>query len=243
MSVSDRWVSPASTWLPERIVRSAWIGHAPFAFWYIEQARPGTIVELGTHFGYSYLVFCQAVQRLGLATRCYAVDTWQGDEHAGYYEDDVFEQLRRYHEPRYGHFSQLVRSTFDEALSLFEDGTIDLLHIDGRHRYEDVRHDFMSWQPKLSSSATVLFHDTKVRGRGFGVMRFWDEIKRQYPHFEFTHGFGLGVLAVGPDVAEGLRPLFMATRDPATCNAVQAIYARLGATVIERAKAQAAAGQ
>jgi hypothetical protein len=32
--------------------------------------------------------------------------------------------------------------TFKDASSQFEAGSIDLLHIDGAHRYEDVKEDF-----------------------------------------------------------------------------------------------------
>ena len=69
---------------------SAWIEHIPFAFWLIEAHRPQTFVELGTHQGASYSAFCQAVDRLGLDMHCFAVDTWKGDEHAGFYDEGVF---------------------------------------------------------------------------------------------------------------------------------------------------------
>ena len=68
---------------------------------------------------------------------------------------------------RYSGFAQLVRSTFDDALPYFEDGSVDLLHIDGRHFYEDVKHDFDFWLPKLSDRGIVLLHDTDVRERSF----------------------------------------------------------------------------
>ena len=117
---------------------SAWYGHVPFAGWMVRAARPRVIVELGTHAGVSYAAFCEAVLQEGLDARCYAIDTWQGDEHAGFYDEAVFEELREFHDARYAGFSRLIRCAFDAALPQIADNSVDLLHIDGRHRYDDV---------------------------------------------------------------------------------------------------------
>lgn len=186
---------------PSRIqAESAWHGHIPFAYWLVHAAAPRTIVELGTHAGVSYAAFCEAVLQGQSSARCFAVDTWKGDEHSGFYGEDVYASLKTFHDERYGTFSQLLRRTFDEAANYIPDSSVDLLHIDGRHRYEDVHHDFNRWLPKLSQRAVVLFHDTNVRDRDFGVWRFWEELAQQYPAFEFLHEHGLGVLALGSEV-------------------------------------------
>lgn len=160
--------------------------------WLVRVLRPRRIVELGTHHGYSYFSFCQAVLESGLDTNCFAVDTWSGDEHAGHYDEDVYRGVLA-NNGRYAHFSRLLRKTFDSALADIEDGSVDLLHIDGRHFYDDVKGDFESWLPKLSSSAVVVFHDVEVRERGFGVHKFWSEVSALRPSFYFRHGYGLGV--------------------------------------------------
>jgi glycosyltransferase involved in cell wall biosynthesis/GT2 family glycosyltransferase len=218
-------------WTPERLAPSAWLEHVPFAFWLVDVLRPKTIVELGTHTGVSYSAFCQAVKTLGLSTRCYAVDTWKGDEHAGVYSEEIYNDLIEFHDRHYSAFSRLVRSTFDDALLHFEDGTIDLLHIDGFHTYEAVRHDFESWLPKLSSNAVVILHDTNVRENNFGVFRLWSEIASGHPTFTFLHGHGLGVLGLGHNYPSDLRFLFDADEDGRLVSSAREIFASLGRSV------------
>jgi hypothetical protein len=182
---------------PLRLTGSTWIEHVPFGMYIIDILRPKVFVELGTLYGVSYCAFCQAVQELKTETKCFGIDTWKGDENIGNPEGHALEELRSYHDPLYRHFSELIQSTFDEALGRFEDGTIDLLHIDGFHSYDAVRRDFENWLPKLTSQGVILFHDIMVREEGFGVWKLWEELKPRYPHFDFFHGYGLGLLAVG----------------------------------------------
>jgi len=177
----------------------------------LDLLKPATLVELGTFSGDSYCAFCQAVQELRLGTRCYAIDTWEGDPDTGYYGPDVLESLKEHHDPLYGSFSRLMKNTFDEALNGFSDGTIDLLHIDGYHAYDVARHDFESWLPKMSDRGVVLLHDVNVRDGDFGVWKLWEEISRDYPYFEFVHGHGLGVLAVGSKQSEPFHAFLEAT--------------------------------
>jgi hypothetical protein len=229
-------LSEASFIVPEWFGASTWVQHAPFAFFLIEAAKPRIYVELGSHHGYSFFVVCQAVKAYQLATQCYAVDTWQGDEHAGFYDKAVFDAVDAHRAFHYADFAHLKRMIFDDALSHFEDGSIDVLHIDGRHFYEDVRHDFESWLPKMSESGIILLHDTQVRDKNFGVYRLWEEISSRYPTFEFHHGHGLGIAAVGQTIPDELNELFNTKQGSEAASLTRNAYERLGKSLEINAK-------
>jgi GT2 family glycosyltransferase len=221
-------------WVPERLVPfEHWVGHIPFAFWLLKALRPRHIVELGTHRGNSYSALCQGVAALRLDAQIHAVDTWEGDLHMPR-EEGLLKELRAHHDPRYGSFSTLMQMTFDEARSCFGDGGIDLLHIDGTHTYEAVRHDFENWRSALSPHGVVLFHDTVVRRANYGVWRLWQELSEEYPSFEFHHSYGLGVLGVGPEQKPLLRTLYALSEEESAAARIRALFATRGDAHVSR---------
>ncbi len=177
-----------------------WIGHIPFAVWLMRAIRPKTVVELGVHTGNSFFAMCEAARLDQIETTLHGIDTWEGDTHAGVYSEDVWLSVSGFVRDRYSDLAKLHRGFFDDKVREFEDGSVDLLHIDGLHTYEAVKHDFDTWLPKLSSRAIVMFHDTVVRRDDFGVHRLWRELVERYPCLSFTHSNGLGVAFVGPQV-------------------------------------------
>lgn len=192
---------PPPQFLPRRYKPrnvGSWSAHLAFANDLISALQPSLVVELGAHWGETYFTFCQTVEEQRLSCMCYAVDQWQGDQYVGGYGEEVFDDVNEYNTRYYRQFSYLLRQSFGDALSQFEDGSIDLLHIDGLHTYEAVSHDFRSWLPKVSSGGIILLQDISLRQADFGVWRLWDEIKAEFPDtFEFHHGWGLGVVAKG----------------------------------------------
>jgi hypothetical protein len=208
-----------------RTVFSTWIDHLPFGYDLVEALRPRTIVELGSQAGMSYFAFCQSVQAHGLPTRCWAVDTWAGDEHTGEYGDEVYRDVAAHNDAHYASFSELLRMRFEDAIGRFDDESIELLHIDGFHTYDAVSADFAAWYPKVAPGGVVLFHDIAARMMDFGAWRFWDELSRRHEAFTFRHGFGLGVLRKPGGPAPDAPLLgYLFSGDPETEQRLRAFY-------------------
>jgi len=207
---------------PRLLASPWWIGHIPFAFELIGRLRPRVIVELGTYSGSSFAAFCQALEAAGIDGRCFGVDLWEGDIHMGHFDDSLYRGIADYVAENHPRTGVLVRKEFNAASADFAEGSIDLLHIDGTHTYEAVSNDFHTWKAKLSNRSVVLFHDVNVTvenvgepARKFGVRRFFDEVKSAYPHLEFAHCYGLGVLVTGPDVPSEVLDLVRSSNDAA----------------------------
>ena len=183
-SFSPRYESEITSWHP----------HRDFAYELIRSHKPKTIVELGVHYGDSYFTFCQACEELELDTILYGIDHWQGDEQAGLYGEEVFEEVKAYNEEFYSENSTLLKMNFEDALDQFEDQSIDLLHIDGSHEYETIRKDFENWLPKVKKGGRILIHDLLVEREDFGVKNFWEEISKIYPTETHAVGYGLGLV-------------------------------------------------
>ena len=130
--------------------------------------RPGTLVELGVHYGDSYFTFCQAIRDQGLECKSFGVDRWSGEIHSGFYDEEVWDVVSNYNNANYN-FSRLIRKEFTSALEDFEDSSIDLLHLDGCHTYEAVKNDFCNWLPKISEQGIILLHDIHEKSNGFEI--------------------------------------------------------------------------
>ncbi|NOR87484.1 MAG: hypothetical protein GQ527_07740, partial [Bacteroidales bacterium] len=102
-------------------------------------------------------------------------------------------------------FSTLLKMPLVEANLYFKEKSIDLLHIDGLHTYEEVKHDFELWLPKMSDRGVVLLSNINVKDNDFGVFKLMNELKNIYPSAELKDGHGLGIICTGKNVKESFR--------------------------------------
>lgn len=172
-----------------------WEGHRDFAYDLLHFVRPARLVELGSQYGCSLFTFCQAVRDFKLNTEINAVDMWSGDIGAEITGEEVYALVQKTAATYYPEVNlHLFQMCFDDARPNFADNSIDILHIDGGHTFEDVEHDFTTWLPKLKENGIVLFHDV-YSPIDQGSCDHWEKTKKEYDcYFDFTHSCGLGIL-------------------------------------------------
>ena len=215
----------------------SWHEHMPFAFFAVAALRPADDRRARDVEGRLLLRLLPG-GRLARAVRRAATRSTPGraTQHTGPYGPEVLDELRVYHDPLYGSFSELRQETFDEAAARFADGSVDLLHIDGCHRYEAVAHDFETWLPEARATAgVVLLHDTHVRrARSSGSGGSGTELSPRLPRpSPSTTGMDLECSRSAPPSTRGfVEFLDAADRDPATGS----FFAALGNRVAEPAR-------
>lgn len=219
----------ASLWEPEFIANSDWAEFTPFAFWLVEALSPRRIVELGTREGQSFMAFGQAIDRIDPGCSLFGIGTWHGD---GVISDEpLLHDLQEQSNRRYGQFSRLLQMAPADALTLIEDGSIDVLNVVGETSSDALTDQLRAWRPKLSDRAVALVQNTQIREPGEGVFHAWEELSARYPSFELPFAGGLGLLCIGTSAPSAAQVLVEVSEDQNRAEAIRSFYRRLGAGV------------
>jgi hypothetical protein len=195
-----------------------WAGHRYFARDLVETLQPEIIVELGTWRGTSMFSMLQGIKNKNLNSIFNAIDTWEGDKHAGLYKEGekYLSDIKILIEKHYSNCKvNLIRKRFENAVNDFDDNSIHLLHIDGLHTYEAVKKDYETWRPKVNKNGVILFHDTMEHRNDFGVWQLWQELSSEKNNFcqLFDHSHGLGILTQSPLIHDQIKELIIRNKD------------------------------
>lgn len=117
-------------------------------------------VEIGTEKGKYAKVLCQSIPDLHL----HCVDPWyRYAKNDGYHDDlnqtgfdECYLETRRRLE---GYHVTYHRKLSMEAVTKFEDNSVDFVYIDGNHRLEYVINDIAGWVEKVRPGGIVSGHD------------------------------------------------------------------------------------
>lgn len=173
---------------------SPWGENREFVYNLVKDKKPKKIVELGSYLGCSTFTFAQCCKDKHIPCEVYAIDTWAGDDNSGFYENNIYEDFMKARQVYKFEPIHVMRMTFDEALEYFPERDIDILHIDGLHTFDAVKHDFETWKPRVKKGGIILMHDINVKEYGSSV--YWQEVKEKHKTEEILNNNGLGVVYV-----------------------------------------------
>ena len=132
-------------------------GLANLCKWANDKGANGKAVEIGAYSGEGTIVLAKYFKEV------LAVDPWLN----GYDINDVASSqcpmkfvLAKFHEntKELGNVNYSQSKSLD-ALEFVKDGELDLVYVDGDHRYEAVLADLKGWLPKLRAGGIMAGHD------------------------------------------------------------------------------------
>jgi predicted O-methyltransferase YrrM len=170
----------------------------------ILEKKPRNVVEIGTARGGTLYMWGQACADDATLV---SVDLPGGNFGGGY---------RNCRTPLYQLFARanqklhLLRadshasSTCEHVSTLFDDGKVDFLYIDGDHTYEGVKKDFIQYGKLVRPGGIIAMHDIRYTpvSPETQVFRLWDQIKQHCNVTELvndkdqTSVMGIGVVHV-----------------------------------------------
>lgn len=142
-----------------------------------------TIVEVGSWKGASTAILAAGVKYDGGEGRVYAVDHWKGSEgvahhhqkHPGQEWRNIF-NLFKANMASLGFTKVVTPICLDsvKASKQFEDGSLDMVFLDGDHRYKQFLADVKAWFPKVRPGGIICGHDCE----GFYETEFSDRMQK-----------------------------------------------------------------
>jgi predicted O-methyltransferase YrrM/glycosyltransferase involved in cell wall biosynthesis len=135
-----------------------------------------TFVEVGSWMGRSTCYMGEQIKKSPKNIKFYAVDTWEGSEEISHKE--TIEKLKNENLTLFdifNHHLQLcgvqdqvlpLKTTSLKAAEQFEDNSLDFVHIDASHDYENVLADIIAWYPKVKPGGFITGDDYVINWGG-----------------------------------------------------------------------------
>ena len=126
----------------------------------------GVFVELGCYKGKSTSFIGVEIHKRKRDINFIAVDSFQGatnstdaNEIKAYEGISEIQESYTYNVAPIGNKIKTIVSLTDEAAQYFEDGSVDVIFVDGGHSYEVVKADILAWLPKMKKGGIMAGHD------------------------------------------------------------------------------------
>lgn len=158
----------------------------------VERLAPSTILEIGTSNGGTLYIWARYVKN---CKRIVSIDLPEGYPCRKIRFFKLFDKTKEFCFLRGDSHSTATVKMLAQVLG---DRYVDFLYIDGDHSYEGVKKDFDAYSKFMAPGGIMAFHDI-IHRPGYGVDRFWKEVKNQYSSKEIVssrsqNGFGISIL-------------------------------------------------
>jgi predicted O-methyltransferase YrrM len=169
---------------------------------FLKNEKIRTVLEIGTSYGGSALLWAKMVNRFG--GHVYCVDLFDYDTQRQYhntpYETTITEIKGDSHSP----------DTVRRVISMIPNNSVDLLFIDGDHTYSGSKADYDNYAPLVRPGGFIAFHDIREsesqKAQGCHVYKLWGDIKKKFPYNEFidpkayeyapAESMGIGIIKI-----------------------------------------------
>jgi predicted O-methyltransferase YrrM len=130
----------------------------------------GIMVEVGSWMGKSTSCMGELIKNSNKNVKFFAVDTWEGSWDEPWQKETV-ENIKKQNSSLFEVFKNNlkqcgvdefvipIQSTSLEAVNLFEDNSLDFVHIDAAYDYENVIADIRAWYPKVKPGGLITGDD------------------------------------------------------------------------------------
>ena len=198
----DSYFSFAQQWLGQGAIQRT--QEIFTAIEYIKKESPTTYCEIGTAYGGTLFLMSILVNSLETII---GIDLYVRNK----------SRLNLFHGSeqtiRLLNGSSYAVSTINSFKKIINGRKLDVLFIDGDHRYAGVKKDFLAYRDFVREGGLIMFHDIvpdhfsrfgKCTGSYVGgVPLLWSELKCYYPHQEFIEdplqdGKGIGIIRFSP---------------------------------------------
>lgn len=155
-------------WLQKMVGRPASFRYYRAFVLLAKETDPELIVEIGTNTGAGALHFRHGSE----SARIITVDINKSPKHGLLAKQNI----------------EHVVCDSAQYASQVEDGSVDILFIDGGHTYAQLMADVTAWIPKMKEGGIVLLDDVRLKeypaGVPTGMSEAWEEIEVQGDKFE-----------------------------------------------------------
>lgn len=117
-------------------------------------------LKRGVEIGVYEAKFTEVLAKSGL--EIYGVDPWRNyDDYDNLRNKEVMDNQYEKVKEKLGKYDncKIIRETSMEALSHFDDDSIDFVYIDGNHWYKFVTEDIYEWSKKVREGGIICGHD------------------------------------------------------------------------------------